>query len=306
MLLRVPGLGARAVDRILARPQAPHAALDDLGRLTAGLRRARPFLIAADHRPTRLADRPDLRRRLAEPPRAAEPVLMSASRRAPISSASRRAVRRLPRRAPGGWSSDEASCSRAATPGFAAKSGTAPDLFGARGAAGRKTAPRRRCRAAPPSSSDRGLPPRPGALRPPLRAGLARPARRARAARGRQRPARPPARRMAQSDPARPPQDARLPALPAGRGARSERYVAWFEPEHFILAAAAPFFVDRFRSLRLVDPDARSARPIGTVRAHLRARPARARGRAGGRRASRRAGAAITRASSTRRASTRG
>jgi DNA polymerase len=28
-----------------------------------------------------------------------------------------------------------------------------------------------------------------------------------------------------------------------------ERYVAWFEPEHFILEAAAPFFVARFRSL---------------------------------------------------------
>ncbi|HTZ69739.1 MAG TPA: UdgX family uracil-DNA binding protein [Acetobacteraceae bacterium] len=28
-----------------------------------------------------------------------------------------------------------------------------------------------------------------------------------------------------------------------------ERYVAWFEPEHFILQAAAPFFVERFASL---------------------------------------------------------
>ena len=28
-----------------------------------------------------------------------------------------------------------------------------------------------------------------------------------------------------------------------------ERFVAWFEPEHFILEAAAPFFVERFRSL---------------------------------------------------------
>ena len=29
----------------------------------------------------------------------------------------------------------------------------------------------------------------------------------------------------------------------------AERYVAWFEPEHFILEAAAPFFVSRFRNL---------------------------------------------------------
>ena len=28
-----------------------------------------------------------------------------------------------------------------------------------------------------------------------------------------------------------------------------ERFVAWFEPEHFILEATAPFFVDRFRAL---------------------------------------------------------
>jgi probable DNA metabolism protein len=28
-----------------------------------------------------------------------------------------------------------------------------------------------------------------------------------------------------------------------------ERFVAWFEPEHFILEAAAPFFVERFRAL---------------------------------------------------------
>jgi predicted DNA-binding helix-hairpin-helix protein len=36
--------------------------------LTIGLKRARPFLIAADHRPTRLIDRDDLRRRLIEKP----------------------------------------------------------------------------------------------------------------------------------------------------------------------------------------------------------------------------------------------
>lgn len=40
-----------------------------------------------------------------------------------------------------------------------------------------------------------------------------------------------------------------------------ERFVAWFEPEHFILAAAAPFFVDRFRSL-----DWAILTPIGAVR----------------------------------------
>ena len=33
-----------------------------------------------------------------------------------------------------------------------------------------------------------------------------------------------------------------------------ERFVAWFEPDHFILEATADFFVDRFRALRLDDP----------------------------------------------------
>src|SRR5918997_2676794 len=32
-------------------------------------------------------------------------------------------------------------------------------------------------------------------------------------------------------------------------GEELERFAAWFEPEHFILEAAAPFFIDRFRSL---------------------------------------------------------
>lgn len=37
-----------------------------------------------------------------------------------------------------------------------------------------------------------------------------------------------------------------------------ERFVAWFEPDHHILAAAAPFFVDRFRALHwsILTPDA--------------------------------------------------
>ena len=67
MLLRVPGLGKRAVDKIVAARRHRTLRLDDLARLSSGLRRARPFLIAADHRPTRLTDRLDLRQRLIEP-----------------------------------------------------------------------------------------------------------------------------------------------------------------------------------------------------------------------------------------------
>jgi predicted DNA-binding helix-hairpin-helix protein len=69
MLLRVPGLGKRAVDKIVAARRHTRLRLDDIGRLSAGLRRARPFLITADHTPLRLTDRLDLRRHVAEPAR---------------------------------------------------------------------------------------------------------------------------------------------------------------------------------------------------------------------------------------------
>jgi putative DNA modification/repair radical SAM protein len=67
MLLRVPGLGKRAVDKIIAARRHRRLRLDDVARLSSGLKRARPFLVAADHRPTRLIDRLDLRQRLIEP-----------------------------------------------------------------------------------------------------------------------------------------------------------------------------------------------------------------------------------------------
>lgn len=41
--------------------------------------------------------------------------------------------------------------------------------------------------------------------------------------------------------------EVRDPANSEGPG--SERYVAWFEPDHFIVEATAPFFVERFESL---------------------------------------------------------
>ena len=69
MLLRVPGLGTRAVERIVAARRHCRLRLDDVARVTASLKRARPFLIAADHRPVGLTDRADLRQRLAAPPK---------------------------------------------------------------------------------------------------------------------------------------------------------------------------------------------------------------------------------------------
>jgi len=55
-LLRIPGLGVRAVDGIIAARRHRRLRLDDVARLTVSISRLRPFLIAADWRPTALAD----------------------------------------------------------------------------------------------------------------------------------------------------------------------------------------------------------------------------------------------------------
>ena len=61
MLLRVPGLGVKAVDAILAARRWRRLHLADVGRLTASIAKVRPFLIALDWRPVALADKADLR-----------------------------------------------------------------------------------------------------------------------------------------------------------------------------------------------------------------------------------------------------
>jgi putative DNA modification/repair radical SAM protein len=68
MLLRVPGLGARAVDKILAARRHTRLRLDDVRRLSGSVKRARAFLVTDDHSPAGLTDRLDLRARLVEPP----------------------------------------------------------------------------------------------------------------------------------------------------------------------------------------------------------------------------------------------
>jgi putative DNA modification/repair radical SAM protein len=68
MLLRVPGLGTRAVDKIVAARRHTVLRLADVARLTSGLGRARAFIVTADHRPTRLLDREHLRERLIQAP----------------------------------------------------------------------------------------------------------------------------------------------------------------------------------------------------------------------------------------------
>ena len=68
-LLRVPGLGVKAVDRILLSRRHRRLRLEDVGRLTTSVKKLRPFLIAADWRPVALADRADLRALVTPPMR---------------------------------------------------------------------------------------------------------------------------------------------------------------------------------------------------------------------------------------------
>ena len=61
LLLRVPGLGTKAVDRILASRRWRRLRLDDVGRVTSSITKVRPFITAADWRPTALIDRDNLK-----------------------------------------------------------------------------------------------------------------------------------------------------------------------------------------------------------------------------------------------------
>jgi putative DNA modification/repair radical SAM protein len=59
-LLRVPGLGLKAVERVLQSRRWRKLRLADLARLTASLTKIRPFVVAEDWRPTLLTERADL------------------------------------------------------------------------------------------------------------------------------------------------------------------------------------------------------------------------------------------------------
>jgi putative DNA modification/repair radical SAM protein len=61
LLLRVPGLGTKAVKRILQSRRWRSIRLDDVARLTSSIAKVRPFIVTADWRPTLLADRAELK-----------------------------------------------------------------------------------------------------------------------------------------------------------------------------------------------------------------------------------------------------
>lgn len=67
-LLRVPGLGTRTVGRILATRGHRTLRYEDLQRMGANLKQAKPFITLLDWRPRALGDAADLRARFAPPP----------------------------------------------------------------------------------------------------------------------------------------------------------------------------------------------------------------------------------------------
>ncbi|MEJ2604244.1 MAG: putative DNA modification/repair radical SAM protein [Gammaproteobacteria bacterium] len=69
LLLRVPGLGTRAVGRILKARRHRRLGLDDLARMTVSVAKIRPFLLARGWQPGSLLDNHALPAMLARPPR---------------------------------------------------------------------------------------------------------------------------------------------------------------------------------------------------------------------------------------------
>jgi putative DNA modification/repair radical SAM protein len=68
MLLRVPGLGTRAVKRILETRRHRRLRLEDVGRLCASIAKVRPFIVAEGWSPGASTDAVALRARLQPPP----------------------------------------------------------------------------------------------------------------------------------------------------------------------------------------------------------------------------------------------
>ncbi|KAF1045822.1 putative DNA modification/repair radical SAM protein [Xylophilus sp.] len=78
LLLRVPGLGVKTVERLLAARRVRRIHVDDLGRLHVPLARVLPFVTADGHRPGALLDSDEaLARRLRAPAKAQQADLFA-------------------------------------------------------------------------------------------------------------------------------------------------------------------------------------------------------------------------------------
>lgn len=78
-LLRVPGLGTRAVGQILSTRRHRQLRLEDIARLTVSLKKVQPFIVTLDWRPVLLTDRADLRSILAPSSAASEQLELFAA-----------------------------------------------------------------------------------------------------------------------------------------------------------------------------------------------------------------------------------
>jgi len=67
-LLRVPGLGVKAADRLIAMRRHKQVVLEDVKRLARGLEKLKPFIVTADWTPGGLTDGAGLRKALAPEP----------------------------------------------------------------------------------------------------------------------------------------------------------------------------------------------------------------------------------------------
>ena len=63
----MPGLGAKAVERVLAARKVTRLTLDDLKRVGAVLKRAKAFVVTADWTPGALTDQESLKAALVQP-----------------------------------------------------------------------------------------------------------------------------------------------------------------------------------------------------------------------------------------------
>ncbi len=79
LLLRVPGLGVKAVDKILASRRARRLRSSDLAQLRVPLKKVLPFIEVADHRPAREPDGRVLAAALAPKPSARRPATAAAA-----------------------------------------------------------------------------------------------------------------------------------------------------------------------------------------------------------------------------------
>jgi predicted DNA-binding helix-hairpin-helix protein len=73
MLLRIPGIGVRSVQRILSARRHRGLRLEDLGRLGVSLKKCSPFLTTIDYHPQpSLLEGDRLRQRFLPPPKQLE------------------------------------------------------------------------------------------------------------------------------------------------------------------------------------------------------------------------------------------